>query len=63
MVLSCDDSLDVQRDGVAVGSPVAPLLANIFMSHLEWLLPKRLQNTFKFDVVQKLLKIFVLWNE
>ena len=30
-----NEALYEQTDGVAMGSPLAPLLANVFMSHIE----------------------------
>ena len=40
-----DNKMYVQHNGVAIGAPLAPILADIFMSHLEDTLMDRLVNS------------------
>ena len=42
-----DNEINEQIDGVSLGSPLAPLLANIIMTDLEYTIIKKLFNTGK----------------
>ena len=55
---SFDDDVYDQVDGVAMGSPLASALGNLFMSHYE---TKWLQNEMMFCIIKDMLTIFFVF--
>ena len=55
---SFDDDVYDQVDGVAMGSPLASALGNLFMSHYE---TKCLQNEMMFCIIKDMLTIFFVF--